>query len=207
MFHVGEEKGETWPYNVRSIQCPPSQFSDVNTFRLIYSRTGLHPLRASLLTPQSLVFKMDFNTTTVTITKVIASEGLCLCFSWEHVSPRWKGLFYPEFNYVTIPPTPKSQKLHAHVFLRGEKKWAAVCRMYSSLQSPPGSFHHQALSQTEVAWLAHAVCVCCLLKQCYPTASAESVSAVLMLCQGETPGRRLLHQPFLLFNRTMNTGC
>lgn len=46
--------------------------------------------------------------------------------------------------------------------------------------------------------------VCCLLKQCYPTASAESVSAVLMLCQRETPGHGLLHQPFLLFNRTMN---
>lgn len=59
---------------------------------------------------------------------------------------------------------------------------------------------------TEVAWLAGwRVCVCCLLKQRYPTASAESVSAVLMLCQEETPGHRLLHQPFLLFNRTMNT--
>lgn len=50
--------------------------------------------------------------------------------------------------------------------------------------------------------------VCCLLKQRYPTASVESVSAVLMLCQGETPGHGLLHQPFPLFNRTMNMlGC
>lgn len=47
----------------------------------------------------------------------------------------------------------------------------------------------------------------CLLKQCYPAASAASGSAVFMLCQGETLGHRLLHQPFLLWNRTMNTGC
>lgn len=69
----------------------------------------------------------------------------------------------------------------------------------------PSITFRQALSMTEAAWLARAR-VCCLLKQCYPTASAESVSAVFMLCQGEKPGRRLLHQPFLLFNRTMNTG-
>lgn len=79
MFHVGEEKGEKWPYNVRSIQCPSGQFSDVNTFRFIYSRTGLHPLRVSLLILQLLMFRMDFNPTLVTITKVIA--WICLFVS------------------------------------------------------------------------------------------------------------------------------
>lgn len=80
---------------------------------------------------------------------------------------------------------------------------AAAWRMYLSLQSHPGSFH-RALSSTDVARWHY---VYCLPKQCYPTASVESVSAVFILCQAETSGHGPLHQPFLLFNRTMSTGC
>lgn len=213
MFHVGEEKGEKWPCNVGSIQCPHTQFSDVNTSRFIYSRTGLHPLRLSVLILQLQVFKMDFYRTQVTITKVTASQGLSLCslkrsLYTEGVTncsdKKSQRVLSTKFNYVDEMPikvgkcrptqndyslgqkalpckSSKSEKLHDHVFLDLYLPWAAVSRMYLSLQSPPGS-SHQALSVKEVAWLA---CVCRLLEQCYPTASAESVSAVFMLCQGD----------------------
>lgn len=62
----------------------PSQFSDVNTLRFIYSRTGLHPQRLSFLISDLLVFQMDFNCTrSVTTAKVNVSKGLFL-WAQEH---------------------------------------------------------------------------------------------------------------------------
>lgn len=80
-------------------------------------------------------------------------------------------------------------------------KWIYTCH---ELQFAGGTYPFNHLSSVFVYERGGVSgCVCCLLEQCYPTASAESVSAVFMLCQGETLGRRLLHQPFLLFNSTM----
>ncbi len=65
----------------------PHQFRDVNIFPFIYSRTGLHPLKVSLLNLQLPVFKMDLNQTPVSIIKVIATMGLSCGFALEHLVP------------------------------------------------------------------------------------------------------------------------
>lgn len=147
---------------------------------------------------------MDFNRSPLPITKVIASKGLYLCSTWEHVSQiaQMKEVLLPKFNYAPIPLASllKVKNYMLVCFYLRKKKlklqFAGCTSIISRILSSSGFVYD---------WGSMAGTLCCLLKLCYPTASAESVSAVLMLCQGETPGHRLLHQPFLLFDRTMNT--
>lgn len=166
-----------------------SHFSDVNTFWLIYSRTGLPPLTVSHLILQLKLFKMNLNQTPVTI-KFIAKQGLslfcvgALCMRMCHKLPRWKRkmFFYPSlimcmkcYNRVLVYlkwlSLGQKALLHRSTKITGsciasETKmdfsllWAAVWRMHLFLQSPPGSFH-LARSKTEVALQPR---LCCLLE-------------------------------------------
>lgn len=51
---------------------------------------------------------MDLNRSPLPITKVIASKGLYLCSTWEHVSQiaQMKEVLLPMFNYAPIPLAP-----------------------------------------------------------------------------------------------------
>lgn len=106
--------------------------------------------------------------------------------SWPRKSPRTCLLKVKNYTFMHF----KLKEMNLYLPRGG------VCRKCLCLQSP---------SIKLCLWLGkcgRGVCVCCVLE-----ASAESVSAVFMLCQGETLGRRLLRQSFLLFDKTMKAGC